>query len=224
MVLIISPENYADKKWSYKPDDTEKFKGILKTQEGKTFSTVEIKELSKSDEVSKDKVFSEILEFVNSSQQNDFVILSLTGFFLTNAEGKIVYLPPYTTSKNINDQAFLLESLCKSLYRIPGFGGIICDVSRKPKLIPDGYLPVTGKDVFLVLQSCLTNKKQTVILTMDNPEPLNMFDQLANSFHINNDQDGNKAIDFKEVSLFIRNFTSSQFYFRGNLFPLYIHN
>lgn len=222
-LFVVSPALYNDKKFSYVPDDASMFTGILKTQETKCFSEVKITQLVKSEDASKEKILTEVLNVVNNCQKNDFAIISLSGIFLKNKDGTIFYLPPTTSIKTPEEQIIEMETLCKSFLKISGFSGIIVDASRKPKNVPEGYEIVTGKDIFQYMQNCMSFKKQYSLMTADNTTPVKLYDQLANSFHINNDNDENKAIDLQEVSVFIRNCTTSQFFLRGELFPLYSH-
>ncbi len=221
--LIISPDNLAEKKWSYKSDNPEKLLGILKTQNGKTFHQVNLKSITKQEESTRDLILNELQVMSVASKPNDYTLYSLTGFFIKNNSGLIFYVSPAATIKTINDQLINLEEISSLLLKTQGFIGIFIDVSRKPKLIPEGYEMVTGYDMFSKIQTLLSSKKHAMIMVNDNPEPLKMYDQIANSFHISNDVDKNNVIDFQEVSFFIRNLISSQFYLRGDLFPVYLH-
>lgn len=222
-ILILSPSGYADKKWSYNTDNAEKFAGIIKNQEGKCFKEVIVNYLSDPAETSKEKIQSELLNLVNNCRKEDVVLVSVSGLFLQDDVEKLFYLPPTTNTKEVVNQIIEIETICKSLLKMNGFTGIIIDASRKPGTLPEGYSRLEGKDIFHHLQTCLSYKKNYMILVTDNSQPLKLYDQLANAFHIKNDLDGNKAIDMKEMSDFIRNITLSQFFYRGSLFPVFSH-
>jgi WD40 repeat protein len=222
-ILVIAPSGYSDKKWSYNSDNADKFAGIIKTQEGKCFKEVIVTYLENPSETSKELIQSEILNIVNNCRKEDVVLLTLSGLFLQDDVEKLFYVSPKASTKEVVNQIIELESICKSLMKMSGFTGIIVDASRKPANIPEGYSRLDGKDIFHHLQTCLSYKKNYMILTTDNSQPLKLYDQLANAFHLKNDTDGNKAIDLKEMSDFIRNFTLSQFFYRGNIFPIFSH-
>ncbi len=219
--LIISPDKYYDKKINAKFEsaNTSKFKGIIKTQEGKLFNTVNI--------ISPNLITNNLVSIADSiaskTTNKDVFIIFISGLFVKD-NNKVYYVMPNANSKKFVENIVDLESLLISLNKTQAFGTLIIDNTHTFQNIPENYFQVNKDDINKSVDLSLRGKKDYVTFVISSSESLQIFDILANSLHPLNDIDNNNVIDFDEINTFLKKLYSVEYKHAGRYLPFFIHN
>lgn len=221
-VLIISPEKYYDKKINSKFEsaNTSKFKGIIKTQEGKLYNSVNII----TPNFNEDNLINLADSVASTTSKQDVFILFMSGFFIKDNANSVYFVMPNANAKNFETEIISLEKLCNSISKTQAFGGIIIDESHVCQNIPTGFLQADNNDINKTVEKSLSGKKEYVKYLINSSESLQIFDILANSLHPLNDIDNNNTIDFEEINIFLKKLYTVDYQYKGRYFPFFLHN
>jgi len=221
-VLIISPEKYYDKKINSKFEyaNISKFKGIIKTQEGKLYNSVNIV----TPNFSEDNLINIADSVASTCSKQDVYMLLISGFFVKDNTNSVYFVMPNANAKNFETEIISLEKLCNSISKTPAFGGIIIDESHVCQNIPKNFLQADNNDINKTIEKSLSGKKEYVKYLINSSESLQIFDILTNSLHPLNDIDNNNVIDFEEINTFFKKLYSVEYQYKGRYFPFFLHN
>lgn len=221
-VLIISPEKYNDKKINSKFEsaNTNKFKEIIKTQEGKLYNSVNI--------ISPDLKVNNLINIADSvastASKQDVYMLFISGLFVKDNNNKVYFVMPNASSKNFETNIVDIDNICNSISKTPAFGGIIIDVSHVCQTIPENFLQASQNDINNVVEKNLSGKKEYVKFIVTSSENLQIFDILVNSLHPLNDLDNNNVIDFEEIYSFLKKLYNVDYKYKGRYLPFFLYN
>jgi hypothetical protein len=223
-MVSLNIQKYADKKFNsdlYK-DNPAKFINLLKLQEQRLFNKVSIFNIENQDLIS-ENIQNLLDSLALKKTSNDMLLLAIDGFLIQdNSNQKYYLLLPGATMKDFEPYLFPLDNILKTILKTKATAGLFINLSQHPSKLPDNFKTIDDEALNNYIDNFLTSQKGVFFLSLNNPQPLSMFDLLANSMHPSNDVDNNGIVDLNEMSGFLNHLAKIQVFYRPNFIPLYL--
>ncbi len=225
-VVSLNIQKYMDKKYnsSLFKDNSAKFMNLLKMQEQRLFNKVTTLEMT-NDDITTDHIQQILDSLVAKQSTNDMLLITVNGFIIQdNSNQKYFMLLPTASSKESTMDTYLfpLENILKTILKTKATAGMFVNLSQHLSKCPDNFNPVNEEALNSYISNMLTTQKGVFFLSINNPQPLSMFDMLANSMHPSNDIDNNGIVDLNEMSGFLNHLAKISVFYRPNFIPLYL--
>ena len=144
-----------------------------------------------------------ILEISKNTNPNNIAIYLISGLFVSNKDGKIFLLPQNAEKNKYEETAISLDQIIEQLMKINCNVGLLFDISNKIEK-PNSNIDNVSEDIiYNYLTKILAKPNNLNIIIYNNTNKNKLYELLAQSFDLKNDIDNNKAINFKEISLFL---------------------
>ncbi|GAB4279867.1 MAG: hypothetical protein Kow0068_03930 [Marinilabiliales bacterium] len=223
IVYINIPRyNYKKLEDNYIPNSIDKIKNILISQENILYHSVFIYPLETKDQLTKEGIENFINDVVMQAKDNDHLLIFISGIFVKNTTGETILLTPDYEYKDIDQHSVKMSYIGKKLSYVKGFTGFYADISNKPIKKSKEFSNPVMDDFINELKNNIIGKDNFSVEIIEGM-PGNVFDIIANGFHIDNDADNNFSIDVDELHLFIDQLCKTEYYSKGRKVPLYIH-
>jgi len=206
-VNTINVNKYKDNKLNsdYTTNSTnENLNQVFKTQEGSYYKTTIISNIELIDNQASILLNKNIVEISKNTNPNNIAIYLISGLFVSNKDGKIFLLPQNAEKNKYEETAISLDQIIEQLMKINCNVGLLFDISNKIEK-PNSNIDNVSEDIiYNYLVKILSSKQNNLnIIIYNNTNKNKLYDLLTQSFDLKNDIDNNKAINFKEISLFL---------------------
>lgn len=224
-ILNLSVQKYAEKKWNsdLPKDNPNKLFSLLKMQEQKLFNSVTIRNFLNS-EILPDNIQRYLDSIIVKQTTKNELLIILNGIILQEtSSNKYYFLTANATTKDFESNLYPLDNILKSVLKTKATAGLFINLSIKSAKLPENYQPVDDEQLNAYIDKELTSRKGIFYLSLNNPQPLAMYDLIANSLHPHNDIDKNGIVDLNEISGFLNHLAKIQVFYRPNFIPMYAY-